>query len=85
MSKVGNVLVTEITEKYKGKQYKRLEVAGDDTGLIGIKTEAATDGFHLRIWLPGTIGTMDLRGDRINVHVDEQEDGTYKVTSLNIG
>jgi hypothetical protein len=79
------VSVVETVQEYKGKQYKEYDVSPDDTVIAEIKAEAALGKLSVRVWLPDTIGTMDLRNDRINVHIDKQEDGNYKITSLNIG
>ncbi len=38
-------------------------------------------GFHLRLWTPGMMGTMDYRLDRLNVNVAKAPDGKYRIGS----
>ena len=48
---------------------------------------AAQHGLRLRVWFPGTVGTMDYRLDRLNVHVEQDEqDGKWKISPrMNLG
>lgn len=43
-----------------------------------------TEGFKLRTWLPNSIGTMDLRTNRINIKFNQNND-TFTIKSFNIG
>jgi len=56
----------------------------NDAVLQELRDEAAAMGLKLRVWLPGTMGTMDYRTDRLNVHVGKEADGKYRI-SPNIG
>jgi hypothetical protein len=40
---------------------------------------------HTRFWYPGTIGTRDLRNDRLNIKVVKDEFGTYVVDKFYVG
>lgn len=40
---------------------------------------------YVRVWLPNTMGTMDLRNDRLNVHVGKDESGTWVIQNLQWG
>ena len=42
---------------------------------------AAAEGKFIRWWFPKTIGTMDLRTDRINVHVNRNN----IITTISVG
>mgnify|MGYP003527629769 FL=1 len=65
-----------ITVKHpSGGSYKTIS----DEDYNFIKTELGAT--RLRIWLPGTIGTADLRGDRYNVHLS----GDGVVKSIDVG
>ncbi len=57
-------------------------VQGDDT-IAAIVAEFSH--YTLRVWLPGVAGTADMNGNRINVHVEKQADGSYVVTELTVG
>lgn len=47
---------------------------------------ASDNGLTLRVWLPGIVGTMDYRTDRVNAHIEKETDGKYRVSSrFNIG
>jgi len=42
-------------------------------------------GFSLRLWLPGFAGTSNHRTDRVNVHVNKDADGKYRIGRYDIG
>jgi hypothetical protein len=42
-------------------------------------------GFSLRLWLPGFEGTSDHRTDRVNVSVNKDADGKYRIDHFDIG
>lgn len=44
-----------------------------------MKKVADTCGLKLRVWFPGTMGTMDMRGDRVNAKVEKGADGKYRI------
>lgn len=79
----------EVVEETKTHHFKHL---GDitltevhlkdpnDATLQEMRDEAAVLGLKLRVWLPGTVGTMDYRTDRLNVHIGKEEDGKYRVS-----
>lgn len=50
-----------------------------DPLLTGMEETAKKNGLHLRIWLPGTMGTMDIRMDRVNVHIGKDMDGKWRI------
>lgn len=59
--------------------YTYQDVDDKDPTLLEIESEAAGDGFIVRVWLPNTIGTMDYNLNRVNVRVND--DGVI----LNLG
>lgn len=61
------------------------ELSKEDTTIRILSSEALGRGLDTRLWLPTAMGTMDFRGERLNVHVTKQADGTYEITRLNIG
>lgn len=83
---VGQKVLVDVTPReYKGFSCDKYDLNKDDTTISAIKVEAEKVGLHLRVWLPRTMGTMDYRMDCLNVHVEEQEDGTFQVTRINLG
>lgn len=82
------VLVNKSTETYKflGRDRETTVYKIEDgQSVIEILTKEVKDaGFQLRIWLPMSLGTMDFRTDRVNVHIDEKS-GTFQITGINIG
>jgi hypothetical protein len=75
------VSVTETNENYKGRSYTRAEIADNDATISEIRAAAAAMGLKVRVWLPGTMGTMDYRTDRLNVNVAKGNDNKYRVQS----
>jgi hypothetical protein len=37
-------------------------------------------GLQLRLWLPDTVGTMEVNTNRVNMHVDKSGDGKYRIS-----
>lgn len=77
------------TLKIGGKDYTFTEVRlanAKDPTVTEMKATAAKAGLSLRLWFPGTIGTMDYRLDRVNAHIEKEADGKYRVSSrFNLG
>lgn len=64
---LGRVAVLKTTQKeHRGKVHTQYEL--DDPVLLQELKDAYPT---FRIWLPGTIGTMDFRPSRTNVRIDE--------------
>ncbi len=73
----------KIFGKFAGKELKdpnRTTRDCDDV-LDSMKAAAKKNGLHLRMWFPGTIGTMELRLDRVNAHVKQGKDGKFRVSN----
>jgi hypothetical protein len=76
------------TSRRTGESMPYTVCALDETSPVvkELREAAAASGLKLRIWLPGTMGTMDYRLDRLNVHINKEADGKYRVApNLNIG
>lgn len=56
-----------------------------DTVLMEMEDVAKANGVRLRVLFPDRMHTMDYRTDRINAHVVENPNGTYTISSFNIG
>lgn len=58
----------------------------ENSVIAEIREAAAEAGLRVRLWLPGSVGTRDFRPDRVNVHVEKEADGKYRVAGrFNIG
>lgn len=65
-----------------GQTYKLPEVRfsnPSDPVLTGMQETAQKNKLHLRVWLPGSVGTMDFRMDRVNVNINKDVDGKWRV------
>jgi hypothetical protein len=84
------VTETEKTHKMRnGQDYKYTHIAFADENdplLTGMRETADKHGLSLRIWLPNSMGTCDMRMDRVNVHVNKDEDGKWRIgKQFNLG
>lgn len=59
--------------------YTHVEIAENEPTFKEMQEIAKAKNLSLRIWLPGTAGTADFRMDRVNVDVDKDEKGTWRV------
>lgn len=79
------VLVKETSETLKigdeDYDFTNCEIEPSETVVSEIQKEHS----HVRVWLPGTMGTMDYRLDRLNVHIEKQADGSYEITEVDLG
>jgi hypothetical protein len=50
-----------------------------DATVAEIEKVAAANGLHVRLWLPTWFGTCDWDDRRVNVHVEKEADGKYRV------
>ena len=61
-------------------------VVDNEPTIAALSLAAKAEGFDLRIWAPGTIGTMEHRTDRLNAFVRKSPDGShYRIAKLTIG
>ncbi len=83
------IQVVETSRKMNigGKEYSFDEVqpVKDEPTLKEMQKVAHDNGLRLRVWFPGTVGTMDFRTDRVNVHVGKAPDGKWRVGGATIG
>lgn len=71
-------------EGRSGKVYEGFDyyADADDPTYIALMAEARI----VRIWFPGTVGTMDYRTDRLNVRFHEADDnGVFTIAQLSWG
>lgn len=77
-----------VTEKSMKEFYKKLGFDYDgieahldenDPVIKELSDAVAKAGLSLRIWLPDTMGTMDMRPNRLNVHIRKEDDGKYRI------
>ena len=47
--------------------------------IADMREAAAAAGLRFRLWLPGSVGTRDVRPDRVNAHVEKNSDGKYRI------
>ncbi|MDE1151443.1 MAG: hypothetical protein PW788_02805 [Micavibrio sp.] len=72
---------------FKGHKYTQVKLADENDATVKEMRDAAKDaGLRLRLWLPGTMGTMDFRMDRVNARIEKEADGKYRVSPrFNLG
>jgi hypothetical protein len=56
-----------------------VEINKDDPAITELSAAVKAAGLHLRLWLPDSMGTMDYRLDRLNVHIRKEDDGKYRI------
>ena len=56
-----------------------------DEAVTELRKAVEDAGYSLRVWLPNTIGTMDYRTNRVNVSVNPDMKGVYRIGSFRIG
>lgn len=66
------------------RTYKKYSINSNDKIIDEIKAKAKEQNLIFRLWLPSTIGTMDARGDRLNVRVAKVDD-EFEITKVYIG
>jgi hypothetical protein len=71
------VEVTETTHQTKCETITSTHLVEPSPIIEELKQ--AVGGLELRLWLPGQMGTMDFRMDRLNVHVNKDADGKYRI------
>jgi hypothetical protein len=79
------VLMTETTQtrKVAGQDVTYTTVSPTnpkDPVIEEMNQLAKNNGLKLRVWFPNTFGTMDARSDRMNVRVEKEADGKYRVS-----
>ena len=62
-------------------EYTNYDIAPEDTVIAEITSLHP----NCRVWLPGTMGTCDYNLSRLNVHVEEQADGSFEIVRVNFG
>ncbi len=60
-------------------------VAQNDATIAEIRDEAKKNGLSLRVWTPGTMGTMDMNPNRLNVIIEPGEDNKFRTRDFYIG
>jgi hypothetical protein len=80
------IAVTEVTHTTKYGPIVEARLDKSNPVVDELKKAVEDMGLRLRLWLPGTAGTMEFRMDRLNVHVSKAEDGKYRIDpKFNIG
>jgi hypothetical protein len=74
------VPLVEKNMTYRGQNYTQLELKNSPDPVLEEMRQLAEDkGLTLRVWWPGVAGTMDIRNDRVNAHIQKDEDGKWRV------
>lgn len=58
-----------------------VHLAKDDPAVAELNAAVKKANLSLRLWLPGMMGTMDYRLNRLNAHVEKAADGKYRIGS----
>ena len=81
------VSVTEKLEEVCGYKFTNVQINDNNPVLAEIEQEAAAMGLRsVRAWVPGMVSTMDYRTDRLNVRIEKEADGKYRIqNNFNLG
>lgn len=71
------------TPASRGRAVAKLNPQDEAVSELRQAVEAA--GFSLRVWMPNSIGTMDYRTNRVNVHIAPDMQGVYRMGNFRIG
>jgi hypothetical protein len=86
--------VSDIFNKFAGREVEMearvVKVAGytftewepknnPDPIISEMEKTADLNGLSLRVWWPGIGGTCDYRTDRVNAHIEREDDGKWRV------
>lgn len=52
-----------------------------DPAVAELAAAAQAAGLELRLWTPGSVGTMDFVVTRLNAGVEKAADGTFRITN----
>lgn len=50
-----------------------------DPAVAELRAAVEAAGLALRLWTPGSMGTMDYRLDRLNAGIEKAPDGKYRI------
>ena len=56
-----------------------------DAAIVELRKAIEDAGFSVRVLLPGTPKTMDIRANRVNVSVSPDMKGVYRIGGYKIG
>lgn len=71
---------TETVHQTKWGDFTSVHLNQADPVLTSLFQEAAQAGLEVRLWTPGTAGTCDHVVTRLNVYVEKEPDGKYRIT-----
>jgi hypothetical protein len=78
--------LTKLFNKFAGKEISVQEIEADffdvdpnDKTVQAMENLAKANGLTLRVIFPGSRVTKDMRMDRVNVHVEKEVDGKYRI------
>jgi len=78
--------IAHLFNKFAGREVLAPMAMGIDPTIQEMKKVAEDNGYKLRIWYPGSRGTMDHQPNRVNVHIEEGVDGKFRVgKKFNLG
>lgn len=52
----------------------------NDATVKAMADHAKANNLNLRLWWPGTVGTMDFRMNRVNANIEKGDDGKWRVS-----
>ena len=59
--------------------------ADNDPFYKQICDRAQIDKLKIRLWFPGTIGTMDFQTSRLNIRLKKIQEHLYEITKISLG
>lgn len=87
VSKYVGKVVNVLEQKFVTSRGERTQYIDDpnDPVLSELKKECQDNGYSLRVWVPGIMGTCDWNTKRVNIDLVQQDDKSWKIIDPRLG
>ena len=66
-------------------KYTQYHLSNGDATILELEKTASAKGLKLRTWLPSSVGDCAYRTNRLNVHIEKDEKGIWRIERLTFG